>query len=154
TPPTEPGESSESHAESESAGTKTPREGALDALSATPPKGPLDEDTDLGAQSGEEDADDAEASQGVEVTKPEANADDADQEEKSGETKSPTASFFQSFMLSGYTRLADNDIPSPRSNAELLKHQGGRTIGGRNGLAIRRVRLVLAADLHQDVAYY
>jgi len=154
TPPTEPGESSESHAESESAGTKTPREGALDALSATPPKGPLDEDTDLGAQSGEEDADDAEASQGDEVTKPEANADDADQEENNEEKKSKAASFFERFKLSGYTQLRYNGIPTPRSNPDLINHQGDRSIGGGNGFAIRRARLVLAADLHQHVAFY
>src|SRR5690606_19924185 len=127
---------------------------ALDALSATPPKGPLDEDTDLGAQSGEEDADDAEASQGDEVTKPEANADDADQEENNEEKKSKAASFFERFKLSGYTQLRYNGIPTPRSNPDLINHQGDRSIGGGNGFAIRRARLVLAADLHQHVAFY
>lgn len=67
---------------------------------------------------------------------------------------SESPGWFQRLQLRGYTQIRYNRLPSLRPNDQLVNAQGDRSIGGGNGLLIRRARLVLFGDVHDRVSIY
>lgn len=100
-------------------------------------------------------ADEAAESEELDEAAEQENEQEAKEEaEQENEQEKKKPSFFERFKLSGYTQLRYNGIPTPRTNPDLINHQGDRSIGEGHGFAIRRARLILAADLHHHVQFY
>lgn len=60
--------------------------------------------------------------------------------------------WYERIGLRGYTQVRHNQIGM--TNEKLVNNQGDKTIGGKNGLFIRRARIILSGDVAERVSVY
>jgi Phosphate-selective porin O and P len=68
--------------------------------------------------------------------------------------KKPEPHWYEKLKIRGYTQFRYNRIPTFNDNDKLVNAQGDRSIGGGNGLSIRRARLIIQGDVHERVFVY
>lgn len=66
----------------------------------------------------------------------------------------PKPEWYEVLNIRGYTQLRYNGFPTFDSNDDLVNAQGDRSIGGGNGFLIRRARVILYGDVHEQLAVY
>ncbi len=62
--------------------------------------------------------------------------------------------WYELLKIRGYSQLRYNGLPTFDSNDDLVNAQGDRSIGGGAGFLIRRARVILYGDVHEQVAVY
>jgi hypothetical protein len=74
-------------------------------------------------------------------------------EEKPEEPKKETP-WYEKIKIRGYTQFRYNRIPGIKRNDDLRNSQGDRFLGRDNGFGIRRARLIIYGDVHEQVSIY
>jgi hypothetical protein len=62
--------------------------------------------------------------------------------------------WYDKLRIRGYTQFRYNRFPSFDENDNLINDQGDKSIGGGNGVFIRRARVILFGDVHEHVSVY
>ncbi len=60
--------------------------------------------------------------------------------------------WYESLSIRGYSQVRYNNIAI--TNEKLVNAQGDKTIGGKNGFSIRRARVILSGDVHEQLSVY
>ena len=62
--------------------------------------------------------------------------------------------WYELLKIRGYSQLRYNGFPTFDSNEDLVNAQGDRSIGRGSGFLMRRARVILYGDVHEQVAVY
>ncbi len=60
--------------------------------------------------------------------------------------------WYEALSIRGYSQVRYNNLAI--TNEKLINGQGDKTIGGKNGFSIRRARVILSGDVHEQLSVY